>query len=261
MADEMEKNEARYAREMAEEKRQDKSAFKETFQQERSPSIEPDLEARSEEYLKQQKRPEARSVSQSKAPSLPTPQLNPRFRDGELFVDAPDYTPVREKPQPLNESEKGPTSERNKEGTEHGGHAYPPGAPGGYHHQTNTEAQSEDRANGVDQGDAFGHDSNDDDEIEMDELEGGLTEHAFHHPALYKHQPVVSDGDAPGRRKHLTLCHAQIWLPQDALGISDEAVRNARALRINITSRDATIDAKGKIQISRSSIPGTDHDQ
>ena len=203
MADEMEKNEARYAREMAEEKRRDKSAFKETFQQERSPSVEPDLEARPEEVVRQEQKPEARSVSQSKVPSLPTPQLNPRFRDGELFVDAPDYTPVREKPQPLNESEseKGPTSGRDKEGAEHGGHAYP---PGGYRHPTNTEAQSEDRMNGVDRGDAFGHDSNDDDDIEMDELEGGLTEHAFHHPALYKHQPVVSAGTAPGRHMHLT---------------------------------------------------------
>ena len=29
-------------------------------------------------------------------------------------------------------------------------------------------------------------------EEEPDELEGGLDDHYFHHPALYKHQPIVS---------------------------------------------------------------------
>ena len=32
----------------------------------------------------------------------------------------------------------------------------------------------------------------DHEEDDLDELEGGLDDHAFHHPALYKHQPIVS---------------------------------------------------------------------
>lgn len=93
---------------------------------------------------------------------------------------------------------------------------------------------------------------------EPDELEGGLDDHAFHHPALYRQQPTVcvpcrtySSGT---ERSH------QIWLPKDALGLSDEAVKNARAHDIDITNKDATIDSKGKIHISRDSIPGTDQD-
>jgi hypothetical protein len=53
----------------------------------------------------------------------------------------------------------------------------------------------------------------------------------------------------------------QIWLPRDPLGLSDEAVKNARAHNISITDRDATIDDKGKVRISRDSIPGTEFDE
>lgn len=43
--------------------------------------------------------------------------------------------------------------------------------------------------------DLEGGDANqDEDEDQMDELEGGLGEHAFHHPALYKPQVSYIDG-------------------------------------------------------------------
>ena len=72
-----------------------------------------------------------------------------------------------------------------------------------------------------------------------DELEGGLGEHTFHHPALYRAQPTI-------------------WLPRDNLGISKEAVRNARARGIDITDQDADINEKGKVDIHRDTVPGLD---
>ena len=75
-------------------------------------------------------------------------------------------------------------------------------------------------------------------EEEYDEL-SEFDEHTFHHPALYYGQPTI-------------------WLPKDKFGISEEAVRNARQRGIDITDEDAKIDDKGKIEIFRDTIPGTD---
>jgi hypothetical protein len=78
-------------------------------------------------------------------------------------------------------------------------------------------------------------------EEEYDEL-SEFDEHTFHHPALYYGQPTI-------------------WLPRDKLGISEEAVRNARQRGIDITDSDAKIDDKGKIEIFRDTVPGTDFKQ
>ena len=71
------------------------------------------------------------------------------------------------------------------------------------------------------------------------ELAGGLDEMAFEHPALWRDQPTV-------------------WLPNDQLGLSREAVERARRRNVLITDDDATIDEKGKVDISRDTVPGED---
>lgn len=76
----------------------------------------------------------------------------------------------------------------------------------------------------------------------MEELEGGLNERTFYHPALWKHQPTI-------------------WLVRDDVGISDEAIKNARAHGIDATNEDARFNEKGKIEILREDLPGNDFDQ
>ena len=73
------------------------------------------------------------------------------------------------------------------------------------------------------------------------ELAGGLDENTFSHPALYREQPTV-------------------WLPRDNLGLSHEAVRRGRKHGVLITDDDATIDEKGKVDITRDTQPGETFD-
>jgi len=68
---------------------------------------------------------------------------------------------------------------------------------------------------------------------------GKLNDNAFEHPALWREQPTI-------------------WLPRDPLNISQDAVRRAKAKGILITDDDATLDNKGKLDISRETVPGED---
>lgn len=71
------------------------------------------------------------------------------------------------------------------------------------------------------------------------EMDGGLNHNAFEHPALWRDQPTI-------------------WLPRDPLGLSQEAVSRARRRNVLITDDDATIDEKGKVDITRDTVPGED---
>ena len=71
------------------------------------------------------------------------------------------------------------------------------------------------------------------------EMAGGLDENTFTHPALWREQPTV-------------------WLPRDQLGLSKEAVERARRRNVLITDENATIDEKGKVDISTDEVPGED---
>ena len=84
-----------------------------------------------------------------------------------------------------------------------------------------------------------GMNDNNEQDDNYDELEGGLGENTFHHPALYRNQPTI-------------------WLPKDSLGLSSEAVQNARARGIDITDQEADINDKGKLEIYRDTVPGLD---
>lgn len=72
-----------------------------------------------------------------------------------------------------------------------------------------------------------------------DEIEGGLDENTFKHPALWRGQPTV-------------------WIIHDDLGISSEAVRNARARGVDMTDEDTSINEKGKVKIHTKTLPGLD---
>lgn len=78
-------------------------------------------------------------------------------------------------------------------------------------------------------------------ESSLDELEGGLNDHAFHHPALWRPQPTV-------------------WLIKDDLGISDEAIRNAKAHGVDATNVDTGFNEKGRIEVHSEELPGHDFD-
>jgi len=92
-----------------------------------------------------------------------------------------------------------------------------------------------------------------------DEVFGRLNENAFEHPALWREQPTVCPYFLACWYDGLILMFVlQVWLPRDPLNISQDAVRRARAKGILITDDDATLDNKGKVDISRETVPGED---
>ena len=50
------------------------------------------------------------------------------------------------------------------------------------------------------------------------------------------------------------------WIPQDKLGLSRDAIARANAKGIDMTDTDASINDKGKIEVSRGTLPGVDFD-
>jgi len=51
------------------------------------------------------------------------------------------------------------------------------------------------------------------------------------------------------------------WLPRDKLGLSQDAIRSARAKGIDATDEDAIINDKGKIEVFRDTLPGQSFDK
>ena len=71
--------------------------------------------------------------------------------------------------------------------------------------------------------------------------DGTPMDKAYLNPIFYREQPTL-------------------WLPRDDLGISSEQVTNARSHGVDMTDGDATISAKGKVDIQRDTLPGQPFD-
>lgn len=71
-----------------------------------------------------------------------------------------------------------------------------------------------------------------------EELDDSYHENKFDHPAFWEAQPTI-------------------WLPRDKLGISQEAIAEAQKRNIDMTDEDARLNEKGKIEVSRPTLPGT----